>query len=800
MKKTISVKFVSIAMFLLAISNSLFSQQDNISKLKINEIMKGEDYTGYSPDQINWSSDSKKIYFRWNPSHSENDSLYQYNIEKKRIQSIYIDTVRNMPTSLWVYSGDKTRAVFARDGDIFLYDILKDKFYQITKTNRRESNPYFICDESKIAFHEDDNIYSWELATGQIVQLTDFINGFPGSKEEEAVIDKDDWLEKDQLKLFSVLREKEDKKKKKSEISSGKTNDRPLPLYMNGMDLFFSQLSPNGKFVTYILYKKESSKGTIVPDFVTKSGYTESINSRSKVGDQPAEYKMFIYNIEERKTNEVDFSKLEGINDLPAYLKDYPKNKYEKKSRIGSIDGPFWNTDGTKAFIEIRANDNKDRWLALLNIESGEAQMLDRQHNDAWIDGPGIGYFSDYIVAMGWMPDDNRIWFQSEESGYSHLYAIDIRDREKKAITKGKFEIYNPTISEDHRYWYFSSNENHPGVVHFYRMPLEGGKPEQLTNMPGNNEVYMSPDESKLAIRHSFTNKPWELYVMDNPAVTVKIEDAFQITHSTSEQFKSYPWRAPEIITFKAGDGKEVYARLYKPDENVKNKAAVIFVHGAGYLQNAHQWWSSYFREYMFNNLLADNGFIVLDIDYRGSAGYGSEWRTGIYRHMGGKDLSDCIDGAKFLIKNMGIDKERIGIYGGSYGGFLTLMAMFKASETFRAGAAIRSVTDWAHYNNGFTASILNSPITDSLAYYRSSPIYYTEGLKGHLLISHGMIDDNVHFQDVVRLSQKLIELGKENWELAVYPIERHAFVDPASWIDEYLRIFKFFKNNLLQK
>ena len=240
-----------------------------------------------------------------------------------------------------------------------------------------------------------------------------------------------------------------------------------------------------------------------------------------------------------------------------------------------------------------------------------------------------------------------------------------------------------------------------------------------------------------------------------------------------------------------------VPARLYRPENPENNGPAVIFVHGAGYLQNAHKWWSSYYHEYMFHNFLVDNGYTVLDIDYRGSAGYGRDWRTAIYRHMGGKDLSDQVDGARFLTEKYNIDPDRIGIYGGSYGGFITLMAMFTEPGVFAAGAALRSVTDWAHYNHSYTANILNTPVQDSLAYIKSSPIYYAEGLEGALLICHGMVDDNVHFQDVVRLSQRLIELGKNNWELAIYPLERHSFVEPCSWTDEYNRIFKLFEENL---
>jgi dipeptidyl aminopeptidase/acylaminoacyl peptidase len=276
------------------------------------------------------------------------------------------------------------------------------------------------------------------------------------------------------------------------------------------------------------------------------------------------------------------------------------------------------------------------------------------------------------------------------------------------------------------------------------------------------------------------------------------LKDAKKITYKAqSAEFKTYAWKDPAVIRFKASDGAWVYARLYKPARTGNNKPAVIFVHGAGYLQNAHKWWSSYFREYMFHNLLADEGYTVLDIDYRGSAGYGRDWRTGIYRHMGGKDLTDQVDAAAFLTDSLGVDKNRIGIYGGSYGGFITLMAMFTKPGVFAAGAALRPVTDWANYNHGYTSNILNEPFTDSIAYRKSSPLYYADGLQGHLLMCHGMLDVNVHYQDVVKLTQRLIELKKDNWELASYPMEDHGFVEPSSWTDEYKRIFKLFEQVL---
>ena len=223
----------------------------------------------------------------------------------------------------------------------------------------------------------------------------------------------------------------------------------------------------------------------------------------------------------------------------------------------------------------------------------------------------------------------------------------------------------------------------------------------------------------------------------------------------------------------------------------------MVFVHGAGYLQNVFHGWSYYYREYMFHHLLMENGYAVLDIDYRASAGYGSAWRTAIYRHMGGKDLNDVVDGAKYMVRELGAAPDRLGVYGGSYGGFITLMAMFTTPDIFKSGAALRPVGDWANYHHGYTSPILNTPKEDPEAYKVSSPINFVEGLKGNLLICHGMVDSNVQFQDSVRIVEKLIELGKQNWSVAPYPVEDHAFVRPESWTDEYRRIFNLFETTI---
>lgn len=649
-------------------------------------------------------------------------------------------------------------------------------------------------DENKIAFQYENNAYIFNRSSGKLTKITRIVQGDAPKQKSEDISEKDKWLEDENLKLLKVVNQRVENKKSSDSYRDMIKDKEPFTFYTGKKSISNIQVSPNGSYVSFNLITRTGGDRTIVPDYIDASGYTVDLNTRSKVGDDKTQVELAIYHIEKDTVYFVKADQLPGIKDLPDYVKDYPDKEWEPTERDVFFSRLYFSNDGSKAVVNIRSKDNKDRWIARVDMETGALNTLDRQRDEAWISGPGIGW-SMGGGTLGWLPDNRHIYYQSEATGYSHLYIHDVISGTQKALTKGSYEVFDPFVSKDGSHWYLTTSEVDPGERHFYKMPLFGGKMEKLTSLTGNNEVALSPDEKHLAILYSYSNKPWELYYKRNKAT----EHAVALTSGQSEEFKQYDWRDPQYIRFTATDGAQVPARLYTPSPEAKNGAAVIFVHGAGYLQNVHKWWSSYFREYMFHNLLTDLGYTVLDIDYRASAGYGRDWRTGIYRHMGGKDLSDQVDGAKYLIGTQGIDADKIGIYGGSYGGFITLMAMFNESDTFAAGAALRSVTDWAHYNHGYTSNILNEPKYDPEAYRKSSPIYFAEGLKGHLLIAHGMVDVNVHFQDVVRLSQRLIELGKDNWEMAVYPAEDHGFVEPSSWTDEYKRILKLFNSVLLK-
>jgi dipeptidyl aminopeptidase/acylaminoacyl peptidase len=791
MKKLFTLLFLA-----LVVSAFGQIQRNNRSQLTIETIMQDPaKWIGTSPENISWSGDGQKIYFDWNPDQDTLESLYSYSLQNQKIEKVPLDEKLHLPGRQVEYSADRSKKVYARNGNIYLYNTKSGTEKQLTNWLERAISPEFVLDDTEMAFIKNNNLFTIHPENGLIRQLTNFVTGSEPGDEKSS--DQTKWLEAQQKELFVALNEREAKNKARENRENAEKQEQALKIYTGKNRVNSISLSPSGNFAIYSLYERGNGKATSVTHHVTKTGYTEEQQARVKVGSPQGGIEMGIFDVKNNTLIKIDKSQIPGLKDLPDYLSDYPermpKEGDEIKDREVNILGPIWNKSEDLAVVVALSQDNKDRWILLLNPATGNLQLLDRQRDEAWIGGPGIGGWGFSTGNMGWMPDGKSLWFHSEESGYSHLYCIDIHSKKKTALTSGEFEVSDAFISNDKKHFYFTANKVHPGVSHFYQMPVWGGALTQITSMEGGNEVILSPNEKFIAIRHSTANKPWELYVQENKAGA----EATQLTKSTTDAFNSYKWRTPEHITFKAQDGENVHARLYRPDSPAKQGPAVIFVHGAGYLQNAHKWWSSYFREYQFHNFLVDNGYTVLDMDYRASAGYGRNWRTGIYRWMGGKDLSDNVDGAKFLAEKYDISPERIGLYGGSYGGFITLMALFNYPDVFKAGAALRSVTDWAHYNHGYTANILNTPVEDSLAFVKSSPIYFAEGLQGALLMCHGMVDDNVEFQDIVRLTQRLIELGKENWELAVFPVEPHGFREPSSWTDEYKRIYKLFEENL---
>ena len=743
----------------------------------VKSIMRGHEMVGRTPSDVRWSADSRWIYFSWNPPGTDSrEPLQPYRVRAEEGAVPESLTVAQMDSAgplaaVGDQSPDNAMRTVEWNGDIFVVTLRSGALRRLTSTVAKETDPHFDRDAKHVFFVRDNNAFSFDLATGEEKQLTDVRVG-PKPKEPEKPTAQRAFLEAQQRQLLGAVRDEDhlDSLEKREKAQLDSLGPRTLWLRKDEIVSTIS-VSPAGNalLLATTIPAGDRQRATEIPHFVTKSGYTEEKKSREKVGDVQDGGRIAYIPITRGE---------------PVWLTLFPGDTMNAPG-LAQVNG--WSDDGSKALVFAVSFDWKTRYIYTVGAK-GALTALDTLRDSAWVGGPAFG-------EAGWLDGGRRIWYVSEADGYAHLYTMSAGGGDRKQLTSGKWEVDDVAISNDRRSFYLHTSEQSPFEEQFYRVPVTGGARTQITRMSGGHTVVPSPNELLLADVYSTSNRPPELYVMRNRPDAKES----RLTLSPTAEWLSFHWLVPDIVMIPASDGVQVPARIYRPkDMNAQpNGAAVIFVHGAGYLHNVNHYWSYYFREYMFNQYLASRGYVVIDVDYRGSAGYGRDWRTAIYRHMGGRDLQDEVDGSKYLHDRFGIDPKRIGIYGGSYGGFMTLMALFTESPHFGAGAAIRSVTDWAHYNHGYTSRILNTPTQDSVAYKQSSPIYFAEGLQDPLLMLHGMVDDNVHFEDIVRLTQRLIELGKTNWDLAVYPVERHDFVRTTSWQDEYRRIYELFDRTI---
>ncbi len=747
-------------------------------------------WAGTAPTQIRWSEDGVKLYFQWNPELADRDELYELTMNSVDAKPRRVADEEKR----WLSSnpGERNKAdslkVYVFQGDVYLHDLRTSKTRQITRTSDPETNARFSFDEKGILFTRSDNLFEWVIETGETRQLTDFRKG-KDPDEKPKLTKQDEYLEKQQLELFEILQKQDKDEKEQKDRTKRERGPFPEPTYLKDTESVGNlQLSPDRNLVTFILTDRgEANKAKVpeMPKYVTKSGYVETErlgtqiggSGRVKVGAAQPQQKLGVMNASDGKITYVSM----GLE----------KREYGFQFVGGQAAGLFggaqavaWSNDGKSAFCVLRSRDNNDRWVLLLDLTGAKATILDAEHDDAWIQSQG---------PYGWLPDDHSIWFRSERDGYFHIYTLSIADGSKpKQLTSGKWEVTAAQLSKDKSKFYLTTSETHPGERHFYSMPVAGGARTRITAGDGVDDPTLSPDEKWLAFSHGNPDASTDLYRMENKPGAQRS----RLTDSYTEEFKSYRWRKFEVVTIPDAYNNALYARFYKPDKPHPLRPAVIYVHGAGYAQSVFRNWGGFGTTPFFNFLL-QNGYTVLDLDYRGSSGYGRDCRTDIYRNMGGKDIDSAVAAAKWLVSTHGVDASRIGIYGGSYGGFFTLMALFKHPGIFAAGAAMYPVTDWAHYNHPYTSNILNLTYDDDEAFRRSSPIYFADGLKDRLLILHGMFDRNVNYQDTIRLVQRLIELKKTGWALATMPVEDHGWRNEFSRLDSNRRIFDLFEEVL---
>jgi dipeptidyl aminopeptidase/acylaminoacyl peptidase len=797
--------------FLLSLALAAGAAASAPQNLTLEKIMADPDWIGPPVMRAHWSGDTRAVYYSLKRAGSPIVDLHRINLNGGKDEVIDGAAMADADGPPVYDSGGK-RAAFVRNHDIFVRDLANGRLTQITRTPQNKGSPRFSADGKLLSFRVEKAWFVHDFGldlTGPAAILVE-------EKDPNAAPKPDD-LRDMQLRTFSTLKKLHDEAKLSRAHDEALHKDDAtrsvLPFYLGDeVTIRDTELSPDARWLLVVTEPKSHIKGMEgkLTRYVTESGYEEFETERLRVGrNPPAPQSLLLLNLADHTAHALATDKLPGVNDDPLKAvreenikananlnpsQSSPAAGDEKKPRgvqVMSDDpddrrvGLEWSADGGALGIQLFSIDHKDRWITSVDLARYVLVPQHRLSDSAWIEE---------FNSFGWLKDNRTLWYLSEESGYSHLFTKAL-DGDPRALTHGQFEVSNPQLSADGRWFYVLCNAQAPYAYDVYRVPVGGGALQRVTRLQGVDEVALEPSGKRLLITHSSP------YV--RPQLAVGQADGsgepHDLTDTRTAEYKAMRWIEPEIVkipsTHFAG---AIYAKLYRAggDASVQ-RPAVLFVHGAGYLQDVHLKYSNYFREQMFHNLLVQHGYVVLDMDYRASAGYGRDWRTAIYRQMGYPELEDLLDGKQWLVSQAGADPKRVGIYGGSYGGFMTLMALFRAPGEFKAGAALRPVTDWMQYDHGYTSGILNDPQIDPIAYARSSPIEYAAGLSDALLICHGVIDDNVLFEDSMRLYERLIELHKDNFTFSPYPLDRHGFSNADSWLDEYKRIYLLFETNL---
>ncbi len=797
---------ITMALFACAL-NGFADSSLTASGKSLSMIMADPDWIGNPAQSPRFTDDGKSVIYRQKRMGVQFNDYFQVDLhasdaEKPKIAASQFDEQ--------IEDRREHIAIINSDGNLFLVNFETNERTTLTQSAASDSSARFMTSNRKVLFSREGQQYSVDTKTGLVTQLTNIRIGAAPTK-------KPDYSFLRNQQLITTRNETQRRKEAQRALEQQRARNSEMghlqPVYLGDKQRLISNVTSTDGEYSIVVTTKTNDDGKFrekMPNYVTDSGYTELVSVRAKVGEQtPSGHTLALVKLATGEITPLDLSSLSGIKNDPlkklrASAVDWhvargaDRVKMAKKLQAEPIrsiiaEGIKWNNAGTVAAIQLHSIDNKDRWLITIDPRKPKVTLQHRLTDERWINYA----YNDF----GWMPDNQRLWFLSEQTGYSHLYLKKLDKRRAQPVTRGDYIVESPALSVTGDYFTVIANPENAGRYEIYRVSAkaEMTKISSLSADPqyrvGGKPFITSPDETGLLYRHSAPNKPPEWYLQANrPNAASR-----QATKTTSLMFSEQSWQRPEFVDIPSTnfDGT-LRARIYSPETAKETLPIVVFVHGAGYLQNAHTGWSDYFREYMFNNLLAEQGYLVLDLDYRGSRGYGRDFRTAIYRSMGHPELEDLLDGIDWLVANRRGDPDRVGVYGGSYGGFMALMAMFRAPDKISAAAALRPVTDWAHYNHGYTSNILNTPLVDPSAYTLSSPIYYAEVFPNKpLLIAHGMQDSNVHVQDSIKLQQRLIELEKENFELALYPIDSHGFKYPSSWLDEYRRIFKLFEDHV---
>ena len=587
-----------------------------------------------------------------------------------------------------------------------------------------------------------------------------------------------------------------------------------------------SRLSPDGKWVSYVQNfnlwtlnlasgeKKQLTQGGSEEILKAKLDwvYPEELSSRTAYWWSPDSTRIAYFEMDERPVTKYaiyDMSSDVGGITITRYPQAGEPNPIVRVGVIPVGGGETkWMDTGADTNVYLarvnwlpnakqisieRLNRAQTRLdLLLCDAATGASKSILTEEDPYWINVSDDLYF---------FSDSQRFLWSSERNDFRLIYLYDISGKFLKQVTTGDWNVtstegFGPRatngliVDEERGNIFFHSDKGNAIETQLYRVSLADGTVKQITQGAGVHEAVFAPDASAYVELSSTAETPPQqsLHRADGKLVAALVENKVP-------ELEEYHLPRVEFTTIKTSDGATLYASMVKPPDfdAAKKYPVLVEVYGGPGAQSVKDQWDP---SRFWSKLMAQRGYIVWSLDNRGSLGRGHKFESPIYHHFGKLELDDQVAGVNYLKSLPYVDAKRIGVWGWSYGGYMTLQALFHASDVFKTGVAVAPVTDWRLYDTIYTERYMGLPKENVEGYRDSSPANFTQNLKGRLMVAHGTGDDNVHFANTALILNKFIE-ADEYPELMIFPGRGHPIGDRAAQVDLFNRIEQFLLNNL---
>ncbi len=520
--------------------------------------------------------------------------------------------------------------------------------------------------------------------------------------------------------------------------------------------------SPDSKRIAYYRFDESAVKEFTMTNF--KAGlYPEYVTFKyPKVGEDNAKVSIHIFDLSTDKSTPVQ------LNESIEYV---PRVK--------------WTQNPNQVCVYTMNRHQSELELLLVDAATGKSSSLLKEKNK---------YYIDITDDLTFLKDGQHFIWSSEKSGFNHIYLYDMKGNQKAALTKGDFDVTSLYgVDEKNSLVYYQAAKVSPLQREIYAVNLKGKKTKQLTKQVGTNRAQFSSTFDYYTLTYSNINTPATYTVYDRAGQELrKLEDNIGI----QKKQKLYATQAIEFFTFKNRDQDELNGYMITPPNFDASKQYPVFMYlyGGPGSQTVTDSWGG--QNYWWFQMLAQKGYIVVSVDNRGTGARGEEFKKMTYLQLGKYETMDQIDAAKYLGNQPYVDASRIGIFGWSYGGYMSSLCLFKGNDVFKAAIAVAPVTSWRWYDTIYTERYMRTEAENESGYRDNSPVYFTDGLKGNYLLIHGNGDDNVHFQNSAEMVNALIASNKQ-FDTYFYPNRNHGIYGGNTRYHLYTKMTNFILEKL---